>query len=170
VALAIFLASAGWLVGGLYLLDEEIDSFRRVPIPGEGEVSLDHSGGYVIYYEGPGAADRRYDTFTFDVTPRSESAAVQDIQLYEGSLTYSFGSREGRAIFTLRVSSPGTFLIETEAPAASGDSSLAIGSSIAGRIVAIAIPSGLLMVVAIAGAIAIAIIRHRRMRRSRTET
>jgi len=29
----------------------------RVAAPGSGEVSLDHSGGYVIYYEGPGAAD-----------------------------------------------------------------------------------------------------------------
>jgi hypothetical protein len=60
VALVVFLAGAGWLGGGLYLLVERVDSFQRVPLPGEGEVSLDHSGGYVIYYEGPGAEGREY--------------------------------------------------------------------------------------------------------------
>jgi hypothetical protein len=136
VALVVFLAGVGWLGGGLYLVAEQVDSFQRVPLPGEGEVSLDHSGGYVIYYEGPGAETGNIPDFTVNVTPRSASAAVQRLEHYESSVTYSFGSREGRAVFTLQVASPGTFLIEaTDAPATSGDSSLAIGSSIAGRIV-----------------------------------
>ena len=161
----VFLAGAGWLGGGLYLLDERVDSFQRVALPGEGEVSLDHSGGYVIYYEGPGAETGYIPDFTVNVTPRSASAAVQGLEHYESSVTYSFGSREGRAVFTLQVASPGTFLIEaTDAPATSGDSSLAIGSSIAGRIVGIAVASAVLMVVAVGGAIAIAIVRHRRRR------
>jgi hypothetical protein len=170
VALVVFLAGAGWLGGGLYLLVERVDSFQRVALPGEGEVSLDHSGGYVIYYEGPGADAGNIPDFTVNVTPRSASAAVQGLEPYESSLTYSFGSREGRAVLTLQVASPGTFQIEaTDAPATSGDSSLAIGSSIAGRIVGIVVPSALLMVVAVGGAIAIAIVRHRR-RRSLRET
>jgi hypothetical protein len=169
VALVVFLAGVGWLGGGLYLVAERVDSFQRVPLPGEGEVSLDHSGGYVIYYEGPGAETGNIPDFTVNVTPRSASAAVQGLEHYESSLTYSFGSREGRAVFTLQVASPGTFLIEaTDAPATSGDSSLAIGSSIAGRIVGIAVASAVLMVVAVGGAIAIAIVRHRR-RRSTTD-
>jgi hypothetical protein len=169
VALVVFLAGPAWLGWGLHLLDERVDSFQRVPLPGEGEVSLDHSGGYVIYYEGPGADTGNIPDFTVTVTPRSASAAVQSLEPYESSVTYSFGSREGRAILTLQVASPGTFLIEApDAPATSGDSSLAIGSSIAGRIVVIALPSALLMLVAVGGAIAIAIVRHRR-KRSMTE-
>jgi len=57
VALVVFLAGVGWLGGRLYMLAQQVDSFQRVAAPGSGEVSLDHSGGYVIYYEGPGAAD-----------------------------------------------------------------------------------------------------------------
>jgi hypothetical protein len=163
VALVAFLAGAGWLGGGLYLLDKRVDSFQRVALPGEGEVSLDHSGGYVIYYEGPGAEAGNVPAFTVNVTPRSASAAVPYLEQYESSLTYSFGSREGRAVFTLQVASPGTFLIEaTDGPATSGDSSLAIGSSIAGRIVGIAVPGAVLMVAAIGVAIAVAIVRRRR--------
>jgi hypothetical protein len=170
VALVVFLAGAGWLGAGLYLLVEQVDSFQRVALPGEGEVSLDHSGGHVIYYEGPGADAGSIPDFTVNVTPRSASAAVQSLESYESLLTYSFGSREGRAVLTLQVASPGTFLIEaTDAPATSGDRSLAIGSSIAGRIVGIAVPSTVLMVVAVGGAIALAIVRHRR-RRSLRET
>jgi hypothetical protein len=103
------------------------------------------------------------------VTPRSASAVVQGLEHYESSVTYSFGSREGRAVFTLQVASPGTFLIEaTDAPSVSGDSSLAIGSSIAGGIVGIVVPSVVLMVVAVGGAIAI-VRRRRRRRRSMTD-
>jgi hypothetical protein len=169
VALVVFLAGVGWVGGGVYLVAERVDSFQRVPLPGEGEVSLDHSGGYVIYYEGPGAETGNIPDFTVNVTPRSASAAVQGLEHYESSVIYSFGSREGRAVFTLQVASPGTFLIEaTGGPATSGDSSLAIGSSIAGRIVGILVPSAVLMVVAVGGAIAIAIVRRRR-RRSTTD-
>jgi hypothetical protein len=163
VALVVFLAGVGWLGGGLYLVAERVDSFQRVALPGEGEVSLDHSGGYVIYYEGPGAGAGNIPDFTVNVTPRSASAAVQGLEPYESGLTYSFGSREGRAVLTLDVASPGTFLIEApDAPAMPGGSSLAIGPSVAGSIVGIVLPATVLMVVAVGGAIAVAILRRRR--------
>jgi hypothetical protein len=168
VALVVFLAGAGWLGGGLYLLSEQIDSFQRVALPGEGEVSLDHSGGYVIYYEGPGASEGNVPSFTVNVTPLSDSAAVQNLEAYGGGLNYSFGSRAGRAILTLQVASPGRFLIEArDAPAMPGGSSLAIGSSVAGSIVRIVLPALVLMLAAIGGAIALAIVRRRRRQRFR---
>jgi hypothetical protein len=55
--LLVFLGGVAWVAVGLVTLNNKIDSFQRVALPGPGEVSLDHSGGYVIYYEGPGAAD-----------------------------------------------------------------------------------------------------------------
>jgi hypothetical protein len=145
------------------MLDKRVDSFQRVALPGEGEVSLDHSGGYVIYYEGPGAEAGDLPAVTVNVTPRSASAAVPDLEVYESSLTYSLGSREGRAVLTLQVASPGRFLIEArDAPAMPGGSSLAIGSSIAGSIVGIVLPATLLVVAGTGGAIAVAIVRRRR--------
>lgn len=165
VALAAFLVGVGWLGGRVYMLAQQVDSFQRVAAPGSGEVSLDHSGGYVIYYEGPGAADGNVPAYDVNVTARSQSSAPMSLEAYSGSLTYSFGSREGRAVLTLEVAGPGTVLIEVaDGGATPGDSSLAIGSSIAGDIVGIVLPAVVLMLVGIGGAIAVAIIRHRRRR------
>ena len=165
VALAVFLAGAGWLGGRVYMLAQQVDSFQRVAAPGSGEVSLDHSGGYVIYYEGPGAADGNVPAYDVNVTARSQSSAPMSLEAYSGSLTYSFGSREGRAVLTLEVAGPGTVLIEVaDGGATPGDSSLAIGASIAGDIVGIVVPALVLMLVGVGGAIAVAIIRHRRRR------
>jgi hypothetical protein len=165
VALAVFLAGAGWLGGRLYMLGQQVDSFQRVAAPGSGEVNLDHSGGYVLYYEGPGAADGNVPAYDVNVTARSQSSAPMSLEAYSGSLTYSFGSREGRAVLTLEVAGPGTVLIEvTNGGATEGDSSLAIGSSIAGDIVGIVVPAVVLMLVGVGGAIAVAIIRYRRRR------
>lgn len=165
VALAAFLVGVGWLGGRVYMLAQQVDSFQRVAAPGSGEVSLDHSGGYVIYYEGPGAADGNVPAYDVNVTARSQSSAPMSLEAYSGSLTYSFGSREGRAVLTLEVAGPGTVLIEVaDGGATPGDSSLAIGSSIAGDIVGIVLPAVVLMLVGIGGAMAVAIIRHRRRR------
>lgn len=169
VALLVFVAGAAWLVLGLVLLNGRIDSFQRVAVPGSGEVSLDHSGDYVIYYEGPGAAEGNVPAFDVTVTPAAAPAAAQSLDAYSGELTYSFGSREGRAVLTLEVAQPGTFVIEaTDAPGVAGGSSLAVGSSIGGDIVRIVVPSAIAMVAAVGGAIVIAIVRHSRAKRARS--
>ena len=169
VALLVFLAAMAWLGLGLVLLNDRIDSFQRVAAPGSGEVSLDHSGDYVIYYEGPGAAEGNVPPFNITVTPVSAPAAVQSLDPYTTSVSYSFGSREGRAVLTLEVAQPGTFVIEaTDAPGVAGGSSLAVGSSIAGDIVRGVVPSAIATMAAISGAIVIAIVRHSRAKRVRS--
>jgi hypothetical protein len=171
VALLVFVAGMAWLALGLVLLNDRIDSFERVAVPGSGEVSLDHSGEYVIYYEGPGAAEGNIAPFNVTVNPAAAPAAVQSLDTYSGvGLNYSFGSREGRAVLTLEVTQPGRFLIEatTDAPDVAGGRSLAVGSSIAGDFVRIGLPSAIAMVAAIGGAIVIAIVRHSRAKRARS--
>jgi hypothetical protein len=168
LALVVFLAGLGWMGGGLYRLFDEIDSLQRVAIPGEGEVTLDR-GDYVIYYEGPGAAAGSVPAITVTVTPVSPSAAVKDIEEYGDSVTvtYNWGSHEGRAAFTLEIAGPGRFLIEAPDGAMPTGSSLAIGSSIGRSIVETVLPALVLMVAAIGGAIALAIVRRRRRQRLR---
>jgi hypothetical protein len=169
VALLVFLAGAAWVVLGLVMLNSQIDSFQRVALPGKGEVSLDHSGDYVIYYEGPGAAAGNVPAFEITVTPVSAPATVQSLEAYSGSVTYSFGSREGRAVLALEVARPGRFLIEAPgAPAVAGRNSLAVGSSVAGSIVRIAVVGAVAILAAVGGAIAIAIVRHSRAKRTRS--
>jgi len=47
-----------WAAIMFAVLIGRVDSFQRVPDPGSGVISLTHSGGYVIYYEGPGGIER----------------------------------------------------------------------------------------------------------------
>jgi hypothetical protein len=169
VTLLVFVAGAAWLVLGLVLLNSQIDSFQRVALPGQGEVSLDHSGGYVMYYEGAGAATGNVPAFDLTVTPVSAPATVQSLKPHSRSVTYSFGSREGRAVLTLEIGQPGSFLIKAPgAPAVAGGSWLAVGSSIAGSIVRIVVPGVVAMLAAVGGAIAVAIVRHSRAKRARS--
>ena len=168
VALLVFVAGMAWLALGLVLLNDRIDSFERVAVPGSGEVSLDHSGEYVIYYEGPGAAEGNVPPFDVTVNPAAAPAAVQSLDFYSGvGLNYSFFGREGRAVLTLEVTQPGRFLIEATTDAPVVASSLAVGSSIAGDFVRIGLPSAIATVAAIGGAIVIASVRHSRAKRAR---
>jgi hypothetical protein len=169
MALGVFLAGVAWVVVGFVVLVGRVDSFQRVPIPGTGVISLER-GGYVIYYEGPGASSGAYPAFHFNARPVPGSGARPHsvtVTLYSGSLTYHFGSHEGIALFSLQAARPGRFLYRgTSSPAVPG-SHLAFGSSIAGWIAVIAVPAVVLVLAGIAGAIVVAIIRHIRAKRAR---
>jgi hypothetical protein len=162
LVLAAFLAGAAWLVVGLLGVKGQVDAFQRVPLPQGGQVSLSHSGGYVLYYEAPGAASGQFPSFNVTVTPASSAASAKGLQPYTADVSYNFGSRQGRAVLTLQVAHPGAFRVAaTDAPAVAGGSDLAFGSTIAGGIAGTAMPAGLLMGLGVAGGIALVIIRNR---------
>ena len=129
----------------------------RVPLPVGGAVTLNHSGGYVIYYEGPGANSGRIPGFNVRIVPAAAPAQVGNLKSYSGSLTYTFGSRQGRAVLTFQVAHAGRFLIEPSGAPSGSD--LAFGSSIAGGTVSIVLGSLALIFVSIVGAIVLFVIR-----------
>jgi hypothetical protein len=106
VTLVVFLAGVAWAALGFVAIIGRVDSFQRVPDPGRGAISLTHSGGYVIYYEGPGASNGNAPPGNVKLMPLSASAAVQSITSYAGSLTYQFGHREGIAVVSLQIARP----------------------------------------------------------------
>jgi hypothetical protein len=131
---------------------------------------LDRSGGYVVYYEGPGASSGRVPSFNVRISPAAPPAAVGSLRRYTSSVTYSFRAHQGRAVLTLQVVHPGRFLVEPSgAPAVPGGSDLAFGSSIAGRVVGTVLPSAGLIFLGIIGAIVVGIIRMTRVRRARPQ-
>jgi hypothetical protein len=165
-ALAVLLGGVAWLVVGLVSVGSQVNSFPRVALPASGSpVSLSHAGSYVVYYEAPGAANNAPPEFNVRITPGSAGAAVTSLAPYGTTVTYSFGSRQGRAALTLRIASPGTFLVT--APAAPGGSDLAFGASIAGGIVASVVPGILLVLAGVAGLIVVFAVRARRISRQR---
>jgi len=165
-ALAVLLAGTAWLVAGLISISSQVDAFPRVPLPGGGQVTLDHSGGYVIYFEAAGAATgARIPAFNVRIVPAAAPASVASLKSYNGSVTYSFGSHQGRAVLTLQIARPGRFLVEPSGAASiAGGSDLAFGSSLAGGIVGTVLISIALIFIGVAGAIAIRIVRGRRLR------
>jgi len=169
VALVVLLAGVAWLVVGLLSISSRVDSFPRVAIPAGGQITLDHSGDYVIYYEGPGAQSGQIPAFRVRVTPASAGAAVQSLGPYNSSVTYSFGSHQGRAVLSMRVGHPGRFRVETpgggNVPVGSG---LAFGDSIVGGVAGTALPSVLLILAGIVALVVIFIIRIVKTSRARS--
>jgi hypothetical protein len=166
VALAVFLAGVAWAVVAVVVLFGHVDSFPRVPDPGQGVISLTHSGGYVIYYEGPGASNGNVPAGGVHVTALSGTGPVK-ITSFSGSMTYQIGSREGSAVGNLQIAAPGRFLVQATSSGAPPGSHLAIGSNLSGGILAAVIPSVVLVLAAIIGAIVVAVVRHTRIRRAR---
>ena len=166
LALAVIVAGVAWLLAGLAVLNGQINSFQRVALPGNGEITLTHSGRYVIYYEGPGAAAGNAPALTVRLRPLSASAAVQGITP-SGSISFSFGSHADTAVLNLKIAHPGRFLLQARAPAAPAGSHVAVGSSVGGSLAHIIVPFIALIVVGICGVVAVAFIRRSRGRRGR---
>ncbi|HYB86824.1 MAG TPA: hypothetical protein VEC76_08240 [Streptosporangiaceae bacterium] len=160
VPLAALLGGVVWVIFGFTSLSSQINSFQRAPIPGGGVVSLSHSGGYTGYFEGPGAQSGQIPAFNVRVIPASAGAAVTSLVPYNGSLTYSVGNHEGKAVLTLQVSHPGRFRVVfagvSNAPAGSD---LAFGNSFTGGLVAGAVGGVLLILAGLVGLIVLFVIR-----------
>ena len=101
------------------------------------------------------------------VIPASAGAAVKSITAFSGSVTYQIGSREGTAVAHLQIAAPGRFLVRATSSGAAPGSHLAIGSNISGGIAVIVFPALVLGLAAVGGAIAVAVVRHTRIKRAR---
>lgn len=158
VTLAVLAAGIGWLAYGLASLVGTIDDLQRVSLPAGGTVSLTHSGGYTIYYEGPGAQNGNFPAFHVDVAPASPGAAVASLARYGSTVTYNLGSHQGRAVLSLRVAHPGRFSVTT-AGAAPANADLAFGGSIGSGIVGALVPAIPLIIVGFVATLLLLILR-----------
>jgi hypothetical protein len=168
-ALALLLGGVTWLIAGLISVSNQVNSFPRVPLPAGGTVTLNHSGHYVIYYEGNGAAQGLIPAFNVQIAAVAPPAEVGSLQSYgSSSVSYTFGSRQGRSVLNLQIKHAGRFLVKASgAPTAAGGSDLAFGPDFAGAILAVALPSVGLILAGIAAFIILAVVRSRRIRRAR---
>jgi hypothetical protein len=165
LALAVIVAGVAWLLAGLAALNGQVNSFQRVALPGNGEITLTHSGRYVIYYEGPGAAAGKAPALSVRLRPLSASAAVQSIT--PSGFSFSFGSHADTAVLNLTIAHPGRFLLQARAPAAPAGGHVAVGSGVGGSLARIIVPFIALIVAGICGVVAVGFIRRSRGRRGR---
>ncbi len=158
LTLAVLTAGIIWLIYGFASVASTIDDLQRVPVPGHGTVSLTHSGGYTLYYEGPGARKGDIADFHVNVDPASPGAAVASLTHYGTTVTYSLGSHQGRALLSLRVRSPGRFTVTTTG-ADRSNADLAIGGSIGSGIAGALLPSLPLIILGFGGSLVLLILR-----------
>lgn len=170
VPVLLILGGIAWVVFGFVSLGSKVDSFARVPLPAGGTVALHDSGGYVVYYEGPGANSGQTPSFNVQIAPEAPPAAAGSPQSYGSSVSYTIGTRRGRAVLTLQVVHPGKFVVEPSgAGAASTSGDLAFGQSIAGSIVGIVLPTITLIFLGVGSWIILFVIRLTRTRRARAQ-
>jgi hypothetical protein len=159
-----------WLVVTLVLgfssLGGHVDDFQRVSLPGEGEVSLTEPGGYVLYYEGPGASDSSFPQFSASLVPVDGDAEVL-ISDYDGSLTYDVSGHSGVAVGSFQIDDAGTFLLVTDSEAEGTQADVAVGESIAGELVRAVVLALVGTLVLFFGGAALAVVVAIRRRRAR---
>jgi hypothetical protein len=111
-----------------------IDDFARAPAPGSAQVRLE-ARKYIVYVEGPGVG-RDFAPAVEVVVIDPAGDGVLPLAEYSGSLTYSFGGHSGRAVGTVTPARAGVYSLRaatTADPAAGFE--VAVGESVAGRIV-----------------------------------
>ncbi|MDQ3611781.1 MAG: hypothetical protein M4D85_09310 [Actinomycetota bacterium] len=134
-----------WIGGGLMLLAlvgsilygflslkqtaRTVEAFQRVDLPGTATVELE-ARKYIIYAEGPGAAQSTPEVEVAVTDLRSQSPV--SIRPYLTSLTYSFGTA-GSAVATVTPPQAGSYEIRASSTDG-GATTLALGDSVAGGI------------------------------------
>ena len=166
LSLLLIAGGVAWLVLAVISFGHQVNSLQRVPLPQGGHITLASSGGYVVYYEGPGAQSGHFGSFHVQVVPASPGAAVASLRQYGSTVTYSVGGHTGRAVLALQVTHGGRFRVVL-AGAPTNGSDLAFGPSVASSIVKIVLPSILLFLLGLALALVILILRIVRRSRQR---
>ncbi|MDX6688782.1 MAG: hypothetical protein QOG15_239 [Solirubrobacteraceae bacterium] len=120
-----------WFVLSFVAMSHTIDEFARVPAGTARTLHLD-AHKYVIYSEGPNA----------EQFPRYLNPTITDLEgrrvltpVYASSLTYSMSGHEGNAQATVTPPRAGTYRITVPPSTGGPGDNVALGESIAGRIV-----------------------------------
>ena len=146
-----------------------VDDLQRVPIPGQGEVTLAEAGGYTVYYEADGVAESGEipeATVSLARVEAGDDSAGVALESYDGSFTYDVSGHEGQAVLTFTVDEPGTYLLAASDVSEAGGT-LAVGRSLTGGMGGRIALAGLVAVLGIAGGVLIVIVTALRRRRVR---
>jgi hypothetical protein len=134
------------IVGGVLGFKDRIDDFQRVPLGREGAVVFEQTGGYTLYYEQRFSSDGRVPGFDVELVP-TEGGDPVALSEYGSDVTYDVGRRHGRALYSFRITEPGSYLLRAGSPEGRGTSvsrdvvavGRGLGRGLAVRIIAAAV-------------------------------
>ncbi|MFN2505853.1 MAG: hypothetical protein ABR540_16765 [Acidimicrobiales bacterium] len=169
------IAVIGLLLGGIGLvrgfgaLSDRVDEFERVEVPGAAGLTFDTAGDFTLYFEAPGTSDATSNDALPAVQVLLEPAGGGDpvpIKAYGGSVTYTVGGHEGRAVGTFHIDAPGDYKLSSDASISPGFAQIAVGTSLRGPLAQLFL-SGLILFVAFAAAVVVSVVTAVRRRRAR---
>jgi hypothetical protein len=162
---------------GMFSWDRQIQDFQRVPVPGQGEVTLTQPGEYVLYVETRGAC------CSWTVGSENRPLAQWSMRLAVGPAnggpeapvsnwtglpeSYGVGGHQGLTAMSFTIRQPGTYLIETRDVRPASVTDLAVGRSILGPTLLplVLLVAGLTVLLGAVVAVIFTAVRRRRARR-----
>ena len=170
---------AGLIVGGVVgailwgalsftAMGDTVDDFQRAPAPGMARVELE-ARKYIVYVEGPGVG-RDYEPPVEILIVDRSGDGVLPLADYSASLTYSINGHSGSAVATVTPPRAGVYSLRaaTTSPASAG-LEVAVGDSIAGRIVRTILGAFAIAGLGLAAGIGLIVTTAVRRRRHRAE-
>ena len=127
IAVAGFAAGAGWGITAYLGIQRQIDDFGRVGVPGQIVVSIQETGGRVLYYEGSEPISLT------DLAPQVSAPDGTAVAVEEYGLDLRYDTPDGgvgRAIGMFAADSPGRYEVRIDGIAPPG-AEVAIGETIA---------------------------------------
>ena len=162
---------------GMFSWDRQIQDFQRVPVPGQGEVTLTQPGEYVLYVETRGAC------CSWAVGSQDEPLASWSMRLAMGlasgsqeipvgnwtglPVSYDVGGHRGLTAMSFTIAHPGTYVIETRDVHAGAVTDLAVGRNIqrATLLPLVLLAAGLAALLGAVVSFVFTAVRRRRVRR-----
>jgi len=138
-AAALFIALA---VAGFISVDHQVGNFQRVPVPGQGEVTIAKPGAYILYIEQPGRCcsinigsggqSPPFPAWSMRVLlqPAGGGAPVA-ITTWRGAReVYDLAGHEGQTAMSLSVGKAGRYLLRTGGATPATIADIAVGRDI----------------------------------------
>lgn len=151
----------GTAVATIHRVLDRVDTYRRVPVPGIGEITLARDGPFTIYYEAHGVgSDRaaRSGVPPIRVAVRAPDGTNLPIRRYTSSFDYHLSGRDGVAIATFDAPAPGRYRVGSAADVAPGEAQLAVGSSLTKGVVGGALIMGMLCLLLFTSAVVLIVV------------
>lgn len=122
------LGAVAFFVSSFARLNDQVDDFQRVPLPGKATVELE-ARKYVIYSESATSGDAGLP-FEVEIIEGRTGTSL-DIADYGAELTYSLSGREGIARATVTPARPGAYVVRADSRVRTSGARLALGGSLA---------------------------------------